>query len=269
MAITTLDGVIAGCLPPQFILKVLSGTVVAGRPFTPFYNNGIPGPAVAPTPGISGVALTTYAGQIPFTNAPVGESSYLARFVALSSAQSGTAILVDRLWHNSGINITSTTSQAVNSVAFPDRDQNGTNNGVGVLLAVEVSAATGAGTPTITVTYTNSAGTPSKTGTNVIATSATSPIGTTYFIGLAAGDVGVQSVQSIQLSSSWTSGTIHLVAYRVLATVQCPGSATAQAVDALTGGMPVMYDNTVPYIIFVPNTTTSTSVQGTMTVTQG
>jgi hypothetical protein len=269
MAITTLDGVIAGCLPPQFILKVLSGTLVAGRPYTPFYSNGIPGPAVAPTPGISGAALTTYPGQIPFTDAPVGESSYLARFAALSSAQSGTIMLVDRLWHNSSINITSTASQTVNSVAFPARDQNGSTDGVGVLLAVDVSAATGAGTPTITVTYTNSSNAGSKTGTNVIATSATSPIGTTYFIGLAAGDVGVRSVQSIQLSATWTSGTIHLVAYRVLATVQCPGAGTAQAVDALTGGMPVMYDGSVPYMIFVPNTTTTTSLQGTMVVTQG
>ena len=269
MAITTLDGVIAGCEPPQFFYKALSGTLGAGRPYTPFYAAGIPGAAVAPTPGLSGVALTTsYSGQIPFTN-PVSGNSYLARFVGLSTAQSGQLILADRLWHNSGITITSTGSQAINSVTFPARDENGTTAGAGVLLGVEVSAATGAGTPTITVTYTNSAGAGSKTGTNIIGTSATSPIGTFYPIGLAAGDTGVQSVQSLQLSATWTSGTIHLVAYRVLSVLQLANTGVSSAVDVVTGGMPVMYNNTVPFLIFVPNATTTTSLQGAMTVTQG
>lgn len=268
MAITTLDGVIAGAEPPQFFIKATSGTLVSGRAYTPFYAAGVPGAAVAPTPGLSGAPLTSYPGQLPFTN-PVSGLSYLARFAALSSAQNGTILLADRLWHNSGINITSTGSQAINSGLFPDRDQNGTNNGAGVQLGVEVSSATGAGTPGITVTYTNSAGAGSKTGTNIASVSASSPVGTFYPIGLAAGDVGVRSVESIQLSSTWTSGTIHLVAYRVLAAVQCPASGTAQSIDALTGGMPVMYDNTVPFVIFVPNGTTSTSLMGSMTVTQG
>ena len=268
MAITTLDGVIAGCEPPQFFFKTLSPSLTAGRPYTPFYAAGIPGAAVAPTPGLSGVAVTTYPGQIPFTN-PVSGTSYLARFVGLSSGQNGQLILVDRLWHNSGINITSTGSQTVNSATFPARDENGTTNGAGVLLGVEVSAQTGSGTPSITVTYTNSAGAGSKTGTNIIGTGANSPVGTFYPIGLAAGDVGVQSVQSFALGTTWTSGTIHLVAYRVLSVIQLGASGISTAVDVVTGGMPVMYNNTVPFVIFVPSTTSSTSLQGSMTVTQG
>lgn len=269
MAITTLDGVIAGCEPPQFLFKTTSGTLVAGRPYTPFYATGIPGNALAPTPGMSGAALTTYAGQIPFTNPPGGQSAYLARFAALATAQSGTLLLVDRLWHNSGITITSTSAQTVNSVTFPARDENGSTNGAGVLLGVEVSAATGAGTPTITVAYTNSANAGSKSGTNIIATSASSPIGTFYPIGLQAGDVGVRSVQSITLSATWTIGTIHLVAYRVLAALQCPAQGVAQSIDALTGGMPVLYNDTVPFLIFIPNGTATTSFMASMIVTHG
>jgi hypothetical protein len=269
MAITTLDGVIAGCKPPQFFYKALSGTLVAGRPYTPFYAAGIPGAAVAPTPGISGAALTSYAGQIPFTNPTGGQSSYLARFVGLSSGQSGQLMLVDRLWHNSGITITSNSPQTVNSVTFPARDQNGSTNGEGVLLGVEVSTATGSGTPSVTVTYTNSDNVGSKTGATIQTTSATSPIGTFYPIGLASGDKGVRSIQSLVLSTSWTSGTIHLVAYRVLSVIQLGAGGISTAVDVVTGGMPQMFDNTVPFLIFVPSTTTSTSLQGSMTVTQG
>lgn len=269
MAITTLDGVIAGCQTPKFFYKALSGTTVAGRPYSAFYAAGIPGAAVAPTPGLSGAALTSYSGQLPFTNPTAGASSYLARFVGLSSGQNGQLILADRLWHNSGINITSTGSQTINSATFPARDENGTTNGAGVLLGVEVSAATGSGTPTITVTYTNSAGAGSKTGTNIIGTVASSSIGAFYPIGLAAGDVGVRSVQSLQLTATWTSGTIHLVAYRVLSIIPLSATSISAAVDVVTGGMPVMYDNTVPFVIFVPSTTTSTSLQGSMIVTQG
>lgn len=268
MAITTLDGVIAGCEPPQFFFKTLSGATVAGRPYTPFYAAGIPGAAVAPTPGISGAALTSYLGQLPFTN-PGSGTSYLARFVGVSTGQSGQLILADRLWHNSGITITSTTAQTVNSVTFPARDQDGSTDGKGVLLGVEVSTATGAGTPTITIDYTNSAGTASRTGTNAVGTNATSAIGTFYPIGLQAGDVGVRSVQSITLSATWTSGTIHLVAYRVLSVIQLGASGISTAVDVVTGGMPEMFNNTVPFLVFVPSGTGSTSIQGSMTVTQG
>lgn len=269
MAITSLDGVIAGAQMPQFYIKNFSGALVAGRPFTPFYTAGIPGAAIAPTPGIAGAALTSYPGQLPFTN-PGSGNSYLARFVGMSTAQLGTMVLFDRLWHNSGISVTTFPgAQTVNSVAFPARDNNGTSDGDGVLLALEVSSTTGTGTPTITVTYTNSMGVGGKTGTNIITTNNSSPTGTFYPISLAAGDKGVRSVQSVALSASWTSGTVHLVAYRPIAYVQCPAAGVAVAVDALTSGMPELFDGTVPFIYFVPQTTTTTVLQGSFTVTQG
>jgi hypothetical protein len=268
MAITSLDGVIAGCQPPQFFFKALSGSLIAGRYFTPFYTPGIPGAAVAPTPGLSGAALTSYAGQLPFTN-PVSGSSYLARFVGTASGSSGQLILADRLWHNSGITITSTATQTVNSVTFPARDINGSTNGEGVFLGVEVSAQTSTGTPTITVTYTNSAGTGSRTGTNILATTSTSTPGQFYAISLQDTDTGVRSVQSIQLSSSWTTGTIHLVAYRTIAVLPVGAANIACSMDVVTGGMPQMFNDTVPFLLLLSGTTTTSSVQGSMTVTQG
>jgi hypothetical protein len=136
-------------------------------------------------------------------------------------------------------------------------------------LAVEVSAATGAGTPTITISYTNSAGTAGRTATNVIGTSATSAIGATYFIGLAAGDTGVRSVQSLTLSATWTSGTINLVAYRILAELELPIAQVPNAIDAITGGMPRIYDGTVPWLVVIPSTTTATNFSGSYVETQG
>jgi len=271
MAISTIDGVIAGFKQPQFIWKEAGAATLSGRPYTPFYAAGIPSAAAAPTPGLNGTALTSYNGQIPFINPSSGQNTYLARFICVPTAQAGSTLLLDRLWHNSGISVTSTTAQSITSPTFPARDANGSTNGEGVYLGVEVSSATGAGTPTITVSYTNSDATPvsGRTATNIFATSASSPVGTFYPLGLQAGDKGVRSVQSITLSATWTSGTIHLVAYRPLVTLQNSGVGVCSPVDALTSGLVRMYDNTVPFILFVPNTVTATGFTGTLTVTQG
>ena len=267
MAITTLDLALAGMTPPGFFAKAASGTTVAGRPFSPFYTAGTPGAAAAPTPGLSGDALTSYAGQLPIPGA--SGNTHLGRFSGVSSAQAGMLLLCDRLWHNSGFTITSTGAQTVNSVAWPARDRNGAVDGVGVQLGVEISGATGSGTPTITLAYTNSGGTGSRSATNSVPTVASSAVGSFYPIGLQAGDVGVQSVQTLTLSATWTSGTMHLVAYRVIATLELPAAGIPNAIDIVTSGMPRLYDNTVPFLIFVPQTTSTTMLTGSVVYTQG
>lgn len=267
MAITTLDGALAGMRPPETYAKALSGTLVAGRPYTNFYAAGIPGAAVAPTPGLAGAALTSYSGQIPVPSA--SGNTHLARLSGVSSAQAGMLLLCDRLWHNSGFTITQTSAHTVNSLTWPARDKNGATNGAGVYLGVEISGATGTGTPTITVSYTNSDGTAGRTGTNTVATVASSAAGTFYPIGLAAGDTGVRSVQTLTLSATWTSGTMHLVAYRVLASLELSAAGLPNAIDALTSGMPRVYDNSVPFMIYIPQTTTSTQLTGQVIFTQG
>lgn len=267
MAITTLDGALAGMKQPQFYSKAASGTLVAGRPFSPFYTAGTPGAATAPSPGIAGAALTSYAGQIPFPAA--SNNTYLARFSGIVSAQAGMLLLCDRLWHNSGISVTTTTAQTVNSVAWPARDDNGATSGVGVHIGLEVVTATGAGAATPSISYTNSGGTSGKTSTTVDTYVASSAIGSFYRLGEATGDVGVQSIQSVTLGTSMTSGSVALVAYRVLATLEISAAGVPNAVDVLTSGMPRCYDNTVPFLIFVPQTTTTTQLTGSAIFTQG
>lgn len=89
----------------------------------------------------------------------------------------------------------------------------------------------GATTPSLSIGYTNSAGTAGK------ATPATLPIGNTAaavtsivysgtgngkfgpFMPLAAGDAGIRSVQSINLSASYVSGVLNLVLCKPLMTL--------------------------------------------------
>jgi hypothetical protein len=268
MAITTLDDVIAGALPPRMFMKAATPTLVAGRPHSLFYLGGMPAAAAAPSTGLVGAALTSYGGQLPWTN-PGSGNSYLARLQAHCTI-AGTLMLCDRLWHNSGYTITSTSEQVfTDSVQIPARDANGQNNGVGVQAAVEVVSATGAGTPTLTFKYTNSAGDTDKTATNIIPTVASSAIGAFYPIGLAAGDLGVRRAQSLQLSATWTSGAISLVLYRLLASLELTANQVPNAIDALTSGFPRLYNDTVPFLVFIPSTTTASVLSGNYVVTQG
>lgn len=266
MAITTMDGIVAGMQVPQYFHKQISPTLVAGKPWTPFYTAGIPGAAVAPTPGAAGEALTSYAGQIPFTNPGAG-NSYIERFVAAMTGQVGTLMLCDRLWHNSGLSSTLNTAQTVNSAAWPARDNAGSTNGDGVYIGVEVSGAMGAATPTFSMSYTNQEGTASKTGAGVTSGVSSAPVGSFYPMGLAAGDTGVRSIQTFTLSASWGSGTFHLVAYRILAAMEV--GTSGNSLDFSQLGLPRMYDNTVPFLVFVPSTTTAGFIYGQTAVTQG
>lgn len=268
MAITTLDGALAGMQYPRDIVKAVTGTMVAGRPHSLWYLAGSPGAGVASVAGITGEILTSpVSGQIPFTN-PVSGNSYLARFQAQATI-AGTLLLCDRIWVNSGITITSTSEQTfTDSLQIPARDANGLTTGHGVMAGVEVSTATGAGTPTLTLKYLNTAG-QTKTATNTIATVASSIAGTFYPIGYAAGDVGIQKAVSLTLSTTWTSGTIHVVLYRVIARLELSYNMFPNAIDALTGGFPRIFNDSVLFPIFIPSTTTSSNINGHVIVTQG
>lgn len=270
MAITTLDGLIAGMLPAEPILKASFTGEAAGQLHSLFYVAGRPGAAVAPTPGLAGAALTSYAGQLPFPAAAGGENVHVARLEATMAANTGGLILCDRLWHNSGFTQATTTAETVNSVAWPARDVNGSTNGVGVLVGLEVSTATtnaGAITNT-TMSYTNDAGTSGRTAT-IPSFPATAVAGTFVPFQLAAGDTGVRSVQSLTKGTSYAAGTMHLVAYRPVLMLPLPVANFVNAVDGIGAGLPRMYDSSVPFLLTPLIGTAAGVVSGSITYTQG
>jgi hypothetical protein len=255
-------------LPPQEFLKIGTTAEAIGVIHSLFYTSGKPGAAVAPTPGLSGAALTSYGGQIPWTN-PVSGNSYLAKLQASSSVACRLNLL-DRLWHNSGITATTTAAQTINSVTFPARDLNGATAGNGVMVAIEVSSATtnASAITNMTMSYTNSSGTAGKTAT-ISSFPATAAAGTFVPFQLAAGDNGVQSIQSLTLGTSLVTGTVHLVAYRSISFLELIIANTGNSVDAITGGFVRLYDNTVPFLTYLPTAVTANTIGGMVIVTQG
>jgi hypothetical protein len=266
MAITTLDGVIAGMQPPQYLAKLATPTMVAARAQSLFYLAGMPGAGSAPAASLNGSTHTQpLAGCFGFVDGAAKQ--YLARFQGVSGAQAGLLLLCDRLWSNGGINVTTNGAQAITSPAWPARDNNGSTNGEGVFIAAEVSAVMGAAAPTITVSYTNELGTSGRSGTVVGGSGALA--GAFHQVSLQAGDRGVRSVQSVTLSTSWLSGTFNLVAYRVVAALELIAAGVPNAIDALTAGMPELFDGSCLWPVFLPSTTTGTPIAGQFIQTNG
>lgn len=269
MAITTLDGAIAGFNPPESFLKITGTMEAAGILHSLFYASGRPGAGSAPT-GLSGTALTSsvtpVAGQLPVP--PASGNTHLARLVA-SCTQSGMLVLADRLWHNGSISITTTTGQTINSATWPARDENGTTDGDDIMVGLETSATLGNSAVTnTTLTYTNDGGTGSKTAT-MASYPASAQAGTFVPFQLAAGDRGVRSIQTLTLGTSYVSGTVHLVAYRVLAMLPCPIVNTGNAMDLVSCGMPRMFDGSVPFLLWLPSATATANIVGQVVYTQG
>lgn len=196
-------------------------------------DNGFPGAWSVGTPGVNGVATacdvvgTAGTGGALSTGSPVlADPStggwYLTRF-GLNGALANTYALLDLLWYNTGLTVTTTTAQAITTPAWPARDVNGSTNGEGVGIALYALTALGnaAAVANSTISYTNSDGTAGRTGTFSAVVGfqapATPVIGTWMPFSLQAGDKGVRSVQSVTLATTYTSGTMMLVAYRQLA----------------------------------------------------
>ena len=274
MAITTLNGVIAGLTPPMNLFKAGPGTA-AVYTRTAWYSAGYPSAAVANTSGLAGVALTTDVGAFPFQN-PVSGNTYLSNWQNGVLYPNVTTYapwwLVDRLWHNSGLDHTLITAQTVNSAAWPARDINQSTNGEGVYIAIEVSTLMGTGTPACTMTYTNSAGTTGRVATQLIQTPAvaSTAVGAWYVFALAPGDTGVRSIQDITFSVSWgAAGVLHLVAFRPIAMITSENwNGTPE--DAVTLAMPRLFDNSVLQVIYLtPNASLRYGLQATVGYTQG
>ena len=267
MAITTLDGAIAGMQWPRHFVKAVGGTMVAGRPQSYW--------TIAGTPGAGAIGATlngtnqdnTTTGCLSFTN-PGSGNTYLARLQGCATI-AGQLMLIDRLWSNT-IATTTTGAQSITQPTLPARSADGTSNGLGVQLAFETTATMSATTPVLAgLTYTNETGTGSRAATIIDAFASGAIAGNFLRTALQAGDQGVRSVQSVNFSTAWTSGTFGLVAYRVIAILEMPAALIPNAIDALTSGMPRIFDSSCLQLVFIPNTTTTSNIMGSVVWTQG
>ena len=262
MAITTVQQMIDGVQPGVHVNRSQNPAAQpTGHGITSWGSTGsgsTTNGAATWSSAINGVTLTNATPGATVGSLRLPQSSGSTVRLARHDVNAHGACLVllcDRIWHNGGINRVLTTEQTIVSDA---RDDTGTANGVGVMLALESSAIAGTGAPTVTVKYTNSSDVASRTATNIVPILASSvKTRTAIFFGLDGGDVGVKSVQSIQFSASWgASGTLHLVAYRVMAVAIHKLAYNSTAQDMLACGCPLITHESVPYYMVIPSAST-------------
>lgn len=161
-------------------------------------------------------------------------------------------MLVDLLGFYPITTVTTTGAQTLNNTVTLPRY----TDGAGVQAFLTPSTVMGAATPNLSINYTNSAGVAGK------ATPATLPIGNSAaavtsivysgtgagkfgpFMPLAAGDAGVRSVQSINLSASYVSGVLNLVLAKPLLTLPITTLGVTAERDLVNQfmAMPKIYD---------------------------
>ena len=279
MAIVTLDGIVAGMRPAQTFAKAVSPTLVGGIPWSSWLVGGSPSAgAGAPQSTIGGAALSSsaalVAGGIPHFDPAAGKNSYLALLSAASSL-AGILQLCDRLHHNgtitagSALSVTATTAQAIVNGALPARDANGATTGTGVLCGLECEGTMGASTSTSeTLVYTDTLLGAAQSVTAYDAVQSAAVAGTFYRFPLAPGGGGVASTTSLQHQATMTSGSLGLVLYRVLASINLNTANAGQQIDALTGGFPQLQNGVVPFFLFIPTTAAATKLSGIYVETQ-
>jgi len=274
MAITTQDGLVSGLGGGQRLaINKASVTSVANRLFSLWSATGQPATGDTTsgqtTAGVVSTSATT--GAITFSNPTGGAYSYLGRAsgIANSTTASGVLVLYDMLWiWTSGGSGWSVTSTALQSTVSPPALTRPDSTGTGTELWMEVLATGGTASGTSTITYTNAAGAGSKSA-SLLATKISSPaIGTIEKYTLAAGDTGVRSVQSIQNTVSWSSGTYRLMIVRRLAELPIVAS-TGFLYDAFDLGMPRVYDSACLGMALESASTTTGPLLMTLTLAQG
>lgn len=271
MAITTQAGALAGMQVPVAIAKGTTGTTLAGFPNSYYPVSGSPLVGLYPNTGLTGglysSSVAVPQGFLDRKDPPSG-NAYLGRLVA-AMTQPCVLLLCDRIWDCQPA-VNSTLGQTITSPSLPARDALGQTNGLGVMMGIEIVAAASATAAVISLTYTNSAGSGSKTGTFIdLPTAVAPPIGRFFRIGYQAGDLGVQSVQTVTFSTAWTSGTIALVAYRVIAKLDLQLASVPNMLDVISGGFPQIYNGSCLFFIMIPSTTTVSPLSGVYTETQG
>jgi hypothetical protein len=243
MAITNQDGLIAGLTTSQAINWQKSGarTTAGSAFFSVFDLAGGQGPGV-----LGGTESGPFTGVVPTDSTPGcppintfggGATGYLAG-VQYGANNSARLRLCDMLY-KVGTFPTVNSAQAITtppsySGRIPGGDYKGTE------LWLEAVTAFTTSVPIITVTYTNQDGTTGKS-TGAFTVPVLPTLGRMIQIPLAAGDTGIQKIESVTSSGS-SAGTFNLLVLRPLWTGRVAFANYGGVYGPELTGLPIVYD---------------------------
>ena len=257
MAITTADGWFASGKQKILIYKP-SITTVINAPYSLWGAAGNPGAGTLAIGNTSSGVLfdDTYAGA-PVVNAfQSGATGYLSAGRYKNSAL-GSAVLYDRLWGAGAVSLTSlATTSFTSQPSYTGRLPGGTDYS-NLEILIELTTTVSATATTITVGYTNEAGTPTR---STVSSGSLASFTTPRIIPLSlqAGDKGVQKVDSVIVGGVVaTTGAFNVIVARRLASfdVRVANGMDIQGWDVIGG--PQVWDTTCFWPAIIPDSTSS------------
>ena len=245
------------------VAGVAATNTITGRGCSFWEYDGMPAKGDVPT--IGAIPDRTTNGAIPFTAPGGGRDKHLIG-ASITPLTSGVYLLYDRLFHEGGLNATSTAAQTIQgSPASPALTRN--TGGAGNIAFYEIYSIIGTTSTTLTMTYTNQAGTGSRTSTINIGATGFREVSRMQRIPLAAGDSGIQSIQQIQLSATTgTAGNFGITIAQPLAWIPVNSTGTMGWRDFTTGlpGIPVIDPNACLSLMFIAGSAIAPELFGTL-----
>ncbi len=258
MAISTMDGLVAAVATGQrLVMQKASITTVASFYYSLWAAAGMPGKgSLAIGNTANGVVPTDATVGAPLINAFSGANlGYVGTWDA-STAQAGVISVYDRLFHAgsyscSALATTTLTAQPSFASRVPNSDYSG------IEMWLEVNAASGATATTVTVSYTNQDGTSGRTAT-LDSNLSSIPANRMLPFRLAAGDTGVQRVDSVTVGGATGTCTFNIVLMRNLVdhTVVSANIGRPKK-NPFDTGMPRVFADSCLALMFCATTTSS------------
>jgi hypothetical protein len=243
------------------VAGVAATAPIAGRGCSLWTYDGMPAGGAVPT--VAAIPDRTTQGALPFV-APTGGRDLHLIGTSITPLAAGVFLLYDRLFHIGGLSGTSTADQTVQgSPASPALTRN--TGGAGNIAWYEVYTLIGATGTTLTMTYTNQAGTGSQTSTINIGATNFREVTRAQRIPLAAGDTGIQAIEKVKLTATTgTLGNFGITIAQPLAWIPVGVAGTAGWRDYTTGlpGIPVINPDACLALMFIPSAATAPEVWG-------
>jgi hypothetical protein len=245
------------------VAGIAATSPVSGRGCSLWEYDGMPAKGAVPTVGEIPTKSTN--GAIPFTAAGGGRDKHLIG-ASVTALTAGVFLLYDRLFHEGGLSGTSTSAQTIQgSTPSPALTRN--TGGAGNIAFYEIYTQIGTTSTTLTMTYTNQAGTGSRTSTINIGATNFREATRMQRIPLAAGDSGIRAIEQIQLTATTgTAGNFGITIAQPLAWIPVNVAGTLGWRDYTTGlpGIPVIDPDACLALMFISGGTNPTELFGSL-----
>jgi hypothetical protein len=239
----------------------ITSTSLIGR----FCNSWLITADAGATPSTAAACDSSTVGALPLAN-----SSGVQRIAQVihNSSVSASVLIADRLSHMGGLSGAVSTSQTVNTAALTRY-----TDGVGVFASIDIHTAIGTLATTVVVNYTNT-GDESRTSPAIpIGATGNREVNRSILVPLADGDLGIKSVQSIQLASTTdTAGNIGVTLFKPLfmfpLNAHTDRPALADAFIGTCGNLAEIKNNACLYFLLTTQATSTGTYSGMITTVE-